>query len=260
MQKSNFLPFLCVLVLLTACTNENNTSTQDADAKTETDIDTEPVSEESRTENVNQVSKPKGTTEKKRKSYQLRIEDDNKGVFSGEFAYMADAAYFINCSTGNRYSVLMQDAFPVMEKAYLKMVGDAAGSKIYVVFEGEIKPKKKGDTSKMKGSITIKEVISLNNGISCNIVVRRMGGMYSYMADAGIFTNCKTKRQYAVQTTGANVALESQYAKVSQGNGEKVYVEFEAYVQRTEGMEGGTSVDGVFVTRVIGFDKSYSCE
>lgn len=260
MQKSKFLPFLCVLILLMACTNENNTSTQITDSKTETNIETEPVSEERRTENVNQVSKPKGTSDTKRKSYQLRIDDDNKGVFSGEFAYMADAAYFINCSTGNRYSVLMQDAFPAMEKAYLKMVGDAAGSKIYVVFKGQMIPKKKENTSKMKGIITIKEVISLNKDISCNIVVRRMGGMYAYMADAGIFTDCKTKRQYAVQTTGANAALESQYAKVSQGNGEKVYVEFEAYVQRTEGMEGGTSVDGVFVTRVIGFDNSYSCE
>lgn len=258
MYKLKITSFLFALFLLVAC-NDNSSSTNNITDDTSSDIATQPESgDESKSDKKTTpaISKPQ---KNKPKPYHLRIIDESRDVFVGEFAYMADAAYFINCSTDNKYSVVMADGFASVEKTYLKTVGDEAGSKVYAVFKGKIKNKKKGDKSKMKGYLTIKEVISMHKDVGCNTVTRRMGGMYTYMADAGIFIDCKTKRKYAVQTIGASAALESSYLKANEG-GTAAYVELEGYVQKTKGMEEGTSVEGLFVTRIIGFDSSYSCE
>src|SRR5574341_322403 len=45
-------------------------------------------------------------------------------------------------------------------------------------------------------------------------------GMYSYMADAGIFTECRTGKKFPVAQEGDNAALEAAYLKARQQPGE----------------------------------------
>ena len=74
-----------------------------------------------------------------------------------------------------------------------------------------------------------------------------MRGMYSYFADAGLFTDCRTGRAMPVATDGDNAALERTYLKSRGEPGESLLVTFEGRIAMRPPMEG----DGLRPTVVV---------
>jgi uncharacterized lipoprotein YbaY/uncharacterized lipoprotein NlpE involved in copper resistance len=66
-----------------------------------------------------------------------------------------------------------------------------------------------------------------------------MTGMYSYMADAGLFTECLTGRKMPVAAVADNAALERAYLEVRGGVGEAVLARIEGRIELLEIHEGG---------------------
>ncbi len=65
-----------------------------------------------------------------------------------------------------------------------------------------------------------------------------MRGMFRYMADAGIFTECSTGQRWPVAHEADNAALEREYARVSKDPGGPVLVSVEGRVAMRPKMEG----------------------
>jgi copper homeostasis protein (lipoprotein) len=74
-------------------------------------------------------------------------------------------------------------------------------------------------------------------------------GMYSYMADAGIFTECFTGKKFPVAQEGDNAALEAAYLKARQQPGEALLVNFEGNIVRRPKMEGEGEQEVIIVDR-----------
>jgi copper homeostasis protein (lipoprotein) len=65
-----------------------------------------------------------------------------------------------------------------------------------------------------------------------------MRGMYRYLADAGLFTECLTRRRWPVAQEKDNAALESAYTKARLTAGEELLVNLEGQVAMRPKMEG----------------------
>ncbi len=83
-----------------------------------------------------------------------------------------------------------------------------------------------------------------------------MRGMFRYMADAGIFTECSTGQRWPVAHEADNAALEREYARASKNPGGPVLVSVEGRVAMRPKMEGQglqpTLVPERFIARVPG--------
>jgi len=66
----------------------------------------------------------------------------------------------------------------------------------------------------------------------------RLRGMYMYMADAGRFTECLTRRTWPVAQEADNAALEAAYSKARRESGQQLLVDLEARVAMRAKMEG----------------------
>ncbi len=65
-----------------------------------------------------------------------------------------------------------------------------------------------------------------------------MSGMYLYMADAAIFTDCRTGRNLPVAMEGDNRALEEAYLKARHHPGEALLVTLQGRIVERMPMEG----------------------
>ena len=65
-----------------------------------------------------------------------------------------------------------------------------------------------------------------------------MRGMYRYFADAGLFTECLTRRRWPVAQEKDNAALESAYTKGRLTTGEELLVNLEGQIAMRPKMEG----------------------
>ena len=63
-------------------------------------------------------------------------------------------------------------------------------------------------------------------------------GFYSYMADAGIFTDCETNIKYPVAMESDNISLESAYLGVVENSGEKILVTLTGHFESRPKIEG----------------------
>ena len=63
-------------------------------------------------------------------------------------------------------------------------------------------------------------------------------GYYSYMADAGIFIDCKTDKKYPVVMEADNISLESAYLKIVENPGEKIIVTITGHFETRPKIEG----------------------
>ncbi len=85
-------------------------------------------------------------------------------------------------------------------------------------------------------------------------------GMYSYMADAGILTDCRTGKKYPVAQEGDNATLENVYAKTRKSPGEPVLVTLEGRIASRPKMEGSGNEEKVIVDRFGSFSPGGTCE
>ncbi len=88
---------------------------------------------------------------------------------------------------------------------------------------------------------------------------RIMRGLYSYMADLGMFKDCATGRRYPVAMEKDNARLESAYLKAEHGVAEPLIVRFEGFVTTRPAMEGSRMNKVVVVERFIEITEARSC-
>jgi copper homeostasis protein (lipoprotein) len=74
-----------------------------------------------------------------------------------------------------------------------------------------------------------------------------MTGMYRYMADAGLFTECRSRRRVPVAQEQDNAALEAAYTRARREPGEALLVRLEGQIAMRPKREG----DGVQPTLVV---------
>ena len=86
-----------------------------------------------------------------------------------------------------------------------------------------------------------------------------MRGMYRYFADAGLFTECLTRRKWPVAQEKDNAALESAYAKARLTPGEELLVNLEGQVAMRPKMEGQGAQLTLVVERFIGIWPGETC-
>ena len=85
-------------------------------------------------------------------------------------------------------------------------------------------------------------------------------GVFSYMADAGLFTECLTGQRWPVAHEGDNAALEREYAKVRAAPGDPVLVSLEARLATRPAMEGAGRQPTLVPERVIGAFAGGRCD
>jgi copper homeostasis protein (lipoprotein) len=86
-----------------------------------------------------------------------------------------------------------------------------------------------------------------------------MRGMYRYFADAGLFTECLTRRKWPVAQEKDNAALESAYTKARLTAGEELLVNVEGQVALRPKMEGQGAQPTLVVERFIGVWPGEKC-
>ena len=77
----------------------------------------------------------------------------------------------------------------------------------------------------------------------------KLKGMYSYMADAALFTDCKTSKKYPVAFEADNISLERAYLGVVKNPGEKILVTLSGH------FENRPQIDGVGKREFLIVDK-----
>jgi copper homeostasis protein (lipoprotein) len=76
-------------------------------------------------------------------------------------------------------------------------------------------------------------------------------GMYSYLADAGLFTECLTGRRFPVATEGDNAALEQAYAQARREPGAPLLVNLEGRLAERPQIDGAGTATTLVVDRFL---------
>jgi len=86
-----------------------------------------------------------------------------------------------------------------------------------------------------------------------------MRGMYRHLADAGSFTECRTRQRWPVAQEYDNAALERGYLKVRRDPGEELMVSVEGHVKLLPPMEGASRRPTLVVTHFAGVWPGETC-
>jgi copper homeostasis protein (lipoprotein) len=86
-----------------------------------------------------------------------------------------------------------------------------------------------------------------------------MRGMFRYMADAGIFTECSTGQRWPVAQEGDNARLEREYGTVRKEPGGPVLVSVEGRIAMRPKMEGPGLQPSLVAVRFIGAFPDGTC-
>lgn len=86
-----------------------------------------------------------------------------------------------------------------------------------------------------------------------------MRGMYVYMADAALFTECETGKRYPVAFEGDSVSVERAYLEARREPGEEMLVELEGHIAERPAMEGPRTEESLIVKRFIGAWPGETC-
>ena len=87
-----------------------------------------------------------------------------------------------------------------------------------------------------------------------------MKGMYSYMADAGLFTECLTGLRLPVAMEADNAALERAYVAARETPGQPLLVSVEGRIARRPRMEGSGDQEALVPERFIKVSPGESCD
>jgi copper homeostasis protein (lipoprotein) len=87
----------------------------------------------------------------------------------------------------------------------------------------------------------------------------KMRGMYRYMADAGLFTECLSGRRFAVAMEADNISLERAYLRARQQPGDELMVSLQGRIAERPAMEGDAIVLTVVPEHFIGVWPGETC-
>jgi copper homeostasis protein (lipoprotein) len=105
----------------------------------------------------------------------------------------------------------------------------------------------------------INKIIFLFLFASISLQAKEMTGMYSYMADAGLFLECGQKKRLPVAMEGDNVALERAYLKNHYMPGKSLLVTFEGHRAMRPKMEGDSQEEAVIVEKFLTIAQQERC-
>jgi copper homeostasis protein (lipoprotein) len=89
---------------------------------------------------------------------------------------------------------------------------------------------------------------------------RLMIGMFTYMADAGMFTDCATGARVPVAQESDNAALERAYLTASPAPAAPVLITVEGFIADRPPMEGNKKVKSLVVTRYLNAWPGETCQ
>ena len=87
----------------------------------------------------------------------------------------------------------------------------------------------------------------------------KLAGMFTYMADAAIFEDCRTKKIYPVSMEGAYIELERAYSNSGIGPGEPLLVQVEGRFLERPAMEGNHNEVKLIVDSFTAISPEQSC-
>lgn len=102
--------------------------------------------------------------------------DVNAEFYIGEFSYLADAALFLDCTTGQKYSVLMQDAYLQTEQTYVALQ-PVNGAPVVCELKGYLKPKPEGEEG-WGMQLVVTQLIGFDKDFTC-IAGQQLPGLYA---------------------------------------------------------------------------------
>jgi len=85
-------------------------------------------------------------------------------------------------------------------------------------------------------------------------------GYFSYMADAGLFIDCKDQKRYPVAKEGDFLKLEEEYLKVVKNGGEKILVAINGEIIEKKKIEGEGTMKFLVVKKFIGLFPDKKCD
>lgn len=86
-----------------------------------------------------------------------------------------------------------------------------------------------------------------------------LAGMYRYQADAGLFTECLTRRRMPVATEADNAALERAYFAARERPGQALFAQLEGRIAMRARSEGEGGRPTLVVNRFLGLDAAAAC-
>lgn len=89
--------------------------------------------------------------------------------------------------------------------------------------------------------------------------VVRIQGMYSYMADAGLFSECLTGATFPVAMKAENAALERAYMNTPHGQAEPILVTLDGRLTSRLSMKGLRDEEAIVPERFINIQPGISC-
>lgn len=97
--------------------------------------------------------------------------------------------------------------------------------------------------------------------VSCSTIDdnNTLEGMYSYMADAAIFTDCKTQNKHPVAFEGDNTTLEKAYLKAIKSRGEKVFVTLIGHFEKRPKMDSEGNIKFLIVDKFKKIQLNKNC-
>ncbi|UCH36097.1 MAG: META domain-containing protein [Armatimonadota bacterium] len=87
-----------------------------------------------------------------------------------------------------------------------------------------------------------------------------MQGMFSYMADAALFTDCLMGKRFPVAMASDYLALEQAYLDVDREPGEAVLATIEGHLAQRPRMEGAGTEENIVVDHFVAISPGGSCE
>ena len=87
----------------------------------------------------------------------------------------------------------------------------------------------------------------------------RINGMFVYMADAGLFTDCRTGERFPVAQKGDNAALERAYLSTRKEPAEPLYVTIEGHFSLEPKMEGDGKQMAIIVDKFLSISADGEC-
>ncbi len=102
-------------------------------------------------------------------------------------------------------------------------------------------------------------LLPLLTSISLSVQAELMRGMYSYMADAGLFLDCQREQRLPVATEADNAALERAYLKHRYLPGKSLLVEVEGHFEPRQKMEGEGMQENLIVDRFVNIHEQETC-
>ncbi len=89
--------------------------------------------------------------------------------------------------------------------------------------------------------------------------VKKISGLFSYMADANSFKFCESHLQTSIAMLGDNANIEKAYSELNT-SGKMVYLELEGAMIKVESMEGSGMIDAIYPYKFLDIENRSDCK